>query len=130
MRKIIACLFLTMDGVLQSPGGPDEDPSNNFKWGGWSAPHWDDLMNTQMAKLTAAPYDLLLGRRTYEIFADFWPKQEGDPTSEAFNRINKYVVATTKVDTSWQNSILISENVIEEIHKLKATEGPNLLVYL
>nr|WP_294875241.1 dihydrofolate reductase family protein [uncultured Pedobacter sp.] len=129
MRKIIACLFLTMDGVIQSPGGPDEDPKNNFKWGGWSFPHWDDIMNQSMAKITAEPYDLLLGRRTYEIFAAFWPNQQNDPTSEMFNRVEKYVVATTKVDTSWINTSLITGNVIHELEKFKASDGPNLLIY-
>ena len=129
MRKIIVCEFLTMDGVLQSPGSPEEDTRNNFKWGGWSAPFWDDAMNNRMAEITAASYDLLLGRRTYEIFAAFWPKQEGDPTSETFNKIEKYVVATTKTDLSWVNSTQISEDVVPHLKQLKSQEGPDLLVY-
>jgi dihydrofolate reductase len=129
MRKIIACLFLTMDGVIQSPGAPDEDPKNNFKWGGWSFPHWDDTMNQSMAKITAEPYDLLLGRRTYEIFAAFWPHQQNDPTSETFNKVEKYVVATSDVDTSWVNTSPITGNVVQELEKLKASDGPDLLVY-
>jgi dihydrofolate reductase len=129
MRKIIVHEFLTMDGVLQSPGSPDEDTRNNFKWGGWSFPYWDDVMTETMAKITKAPYDLLLGRHTYEIFAAFWPNQKNDPTSDTFNRIEKFVASATGVDTSWKNSTLMSGNVTDELKKLKATDGPDLLVY-
>ena len=129
MREIIVSTFLTMDGVLQAPGGPDEDPSNQFKWGGWSVHYWDDLMNGAMNKIMSDPYDLLLGRRTYEIFAAHWPHQENDPTAETFNRVQKYVVATTPVDLSWQNSTLITGNTVSELKKLKEQDGPDLLVY-
>jgi dihydrofolate reductase len=129
MSKIIVHEFLTMDGVLQAPGGPDEDTRNDFKWGGWSFPYWDDVMGEAMAKITAAPYDLLLGRRTYEIFASFWPNQKNNPTSETFNRIEKYVVSATNPDTSWKNSTLIEGDVVDKLKRLKAGDGPDLLVY-
>lgn len=129
MRKIIVFTFSTMDGVLQSPGGPQEDPSNGFKWGGWTFHYWDDMMNETMDKLTANPYDLLLGRRTYEIFAAHWPYQENHPIAEIFNRIEKYVVATTPVDLSWKKSTLISGDVVSELKKLKSQNGPDLLVH-
>lgn len=129
MRQIIVCNFITMDGVMQSPGGPEEDTRHDFKWGGWSVPHWDDLMNEQMAKITAAPYDLLLGRRTYDIFADFWPKQKGDPTAETFNRIEKFVVSSRPQQFNWQRSTLISGDVVASLKALKGTHGPALLVY-
>lgn len=129
MRKIIVSTFLTMDGVLQAPGGPEEDTSHQFKWGGWTFHYWDDLMNNTMGKIMSGPFDLLLGRRTYEIFAAHWPYQENDPIGETFNRIQKYVVATTAVDLSWQHSTLIKGDVISELKKLKAQDGPDLLVH-
>jgi dihydrofolate reductase len=129
MRRIIVCTFLTMDGVIQAPGGPHEDPGNQFKWGGWSAHYWDDLMNGTMDRIVSEPYDLLLGRRTYEIFAAHWPYQKNDPTAAVFDRVQKYVVATTPVDLSWQNSTLINSNIVNELKKLKAQDGVDLLVY-
>ena len=96
-----------MDGVLQAPGGPEEDRTNGFKWGGWQFPHSDELTKKALAKIMSTPFDLLLGRRRYEIFAAYWPYQN-NAIGEKFNRINKYVVATTPVDLSWKNSILIN----------------------
>jgi dihydrofolate reductase len=128
MRKIIVSTFMTMDGILQAPGGPEEDRTNGFKWGGWSFPYGDELMDNTMGKIMSAPFDLLLGRRTYEIFAAHWPYQK-DAIGEAFSRINKYVVATTPVDLSWENSILIDKDVVNELKKLKSQDGPDLLVY-
>jgi len=128
MRKIIVSTFLTMDGVLQAPGGPEEDPSNQFKWGGWVFHYFDDIMNNALGKILFQPYDLLLGRRTYEIFAAHWPYQENDPIGEVFNRIRKYVVATTPLDLSWQNSTLIKGDIVKELKKLKEQDGPDLLV--
>jgi dihydrofolate reductase len=130
MRKIIVTTFMTMDGVLQAPGAPEEDRTNGFKWGGWQAPFWggDERIGVALQKIMEAPFDLLLGRRTYEIFAAHWPYQN-DEISEKFNRINKYVVATTPIDLSWKNSILINKDVVEELKKLKDQQGPDLLVH-
>lgn len=128
MRKIIVVTFLTMDGVLQAPGGPEEDRTGGFKWGGWQFPFSDELANNALAKIMSTPFDLLLGRRTYEIFAAYWP-YNNDAIGEKFNRINKYVVATTPVDTSWKHSILINGDVVNELKKLKAQDGPDLLVH-
>jgi dihydrofolate reductase len=128
MRKIIVSTFLTMDGVLQAPGGPHEDPTNNFKWGGWSFHYWDDIMNEAMGGIMSESYDLLLGRRTYEIFAAYWPFQENHPIGVAFTRAQKFVVATTAVDLSWENSTLITGDVVKELKRLKATDGPDLFV--
>ena len=128
MRKIIVSTFLSMDGVLQAPGGPYEDDTNHFKWGGWSFHYWDELMNNTMGKIISGPFDLLLGRRTYEIFAAHWPYQENDPVAETFGRIQKYVVATTAIDLSWQNSTLITGDIVSGLKKLKEQEGPDLLV--
>ncbi|ACU62606.1 dihydrofolate reductase family protein [Chitinophaga pinensis] len=129
MRKVIVTMFMTMDGVLQAPGGADEDTSNGFEWGGWSFPYGDDLTDQQLAKIMSEPYDLLLGRRTYEIFAAYWPYHADNPIGEMFNRIQKYVVATTPVDLSWKHSTLISENVVDALKQLKSAEGPALLVH-
>jgi dihydrofolate reductase len=128
MRKIIVATFLTMDGVLQAPGGPEEDRSGGFKWGGWLFPHSDEVTDKALGSIMSTPFDLLLGRRTYEIFAAHWPYQN-DAIGKKFSSINKYVVATTPIDTSWKNSILIKENVVNELEKLKAQDGPNLLVH-
>ncbi len=128
MRKIIVATFMTMDGVLQAPGAPEEDSTNGFKWGGWQAPFADEVMSNTLSKIMSTPFDLLLGRRTYEIFAAHWPYQE-DEISEMFNRINKYVVATTPVDLSWKNSHLINKDVVNELTKLKNGNGPDLLVH-
>ena len=117
-----------MDGVLQAPGGPEEDRTNGFKWGGWQFPHSDELTDNALAKIMSTPFDLLLGRRTYEIFATHWPYQN-DPIAERFNRISKYVVATTPVDLSWKNSILINRDVVKELKKLKQQDAPDLLVH-
>ena len=128
MRKIIVVTFMTMDSVLQAPGGREEDRTNGFEWGGWQFGYPDELTNSALTKIFSTPFDLLLGRRTYEIFAAYWPYQN-DAIGEKFNRINKYVVATTPVDTSWKNSTLISGNVVNELKKLKQQDGPDLLVH-
>lgn len=128
MRKIIVVTFMTMDGVMQAPGGPEEDRTGGFKWGGWQFAYADEVTNNALIKIMSAPFDLLLGRRTYEIFAAYWP-YKNDMIGEKFNRINKYVVATTPIDTSWTNTILIKEDVVNELKKLKEQDGPDLLVH-
>lgn len=128
MRKIIVPIFMTMDGVLQAPGGPEEDRSNGFKWGGWQFHYQDETTNEAFGEIFSTSFDLLLGRRTYEIFAAHWPYQN-DAIGEVFNRINKYVVATTPVDLSWENSILIDKDVVNALKKLKEQDGPDLLVH-
>lgn len=128
MRKIIVVSFLTMDGVLQAPGGPDEDRTNGFKWGGWSANFGDETSGNAIGEIFSKPFDLLLGRRTYEIFSAYWPYQD-DQIGNLFNKINKYVVGTTPVDLSWKGSFQISKDVVKELKKLKAQDGPDLLVH-
>jgi len=129
MRKVIVFTFVTMDGVLQAPGGPHEDQSNNFKWGGWTFPYWDDSMNKVMEQATSQPYDLLLGRRTYEIFAAYWPYQKDDPMAEKFNRIQKYVVSSQHRELPWENSVLLTGDVIAELKKLREQNGADLLIH-
>jgi len=130
MRKIIVCTFMTMDGVLQAPGGPEEDTSGGFKWGGWMFPYSDELTDSKVGQLMSKPFDLLLGRRTYEIFSAYWPYQNSEnPIASLFNRIRKYVVASTPVDLSWDNSVQISGDTVSELKKLKEQDGPDLLVH-
>lgn len=128
MRKIIVTTFVTMDGVLQAPGGPEEDPSNGFKWGGWISNYWDELMQEAMGAILSEPYDLLLGRRTYEIFAAYWPFMKDHPIGDAYNSIHKYAVSSKEMDLSWQNSTLITGDVVAALRQLKKQEGPALLV--
>ena len=128
MRKIIVWTRITMDGVLQAPSEPEEDTQSEFKWGGWTRHYWDELMSNNFDKIMSAPFDLLLGRSTYDVFVSYWPYKSG-VVGETFNRINKYVVATTPVDLSWENSILINKDVVNELKKLKNQNGPDLLVF-
>jgi dihydrofolate reductase len=117
-----------MDGVLQSPSGQGEDERNGFEWGGWTRQYWDEGMGNEFSKLMSTQFDLLLGRWTYEVFAKYWPHQDG-PVGKAMNRGNKYVVATTPVDLSWKNSILINKDVANELKKVKTQDGPDLLMF-
>lgn len=128
MRRIIVSTFLSMDGVLRAPGGPQEDPTNNFTYGGWMFPYGDEKVDEAMGKLFANPFDLLLGHFTYDIFASYWPYQQ-DEIGNLFNRINKYVVASTPVDLSWDKSILISGDVVAGLKKLKEEDGRALVVH-
>ena len=130
MRKIIALTFITLDGVMQAPGGPEEDPSGGFKYGGWTAGYWDDFLGGVMAEQMAGPFDLLLGRKTYEIFAAHWPYAKGDdPMAAKLNSAKKHVVSTTLEKLGWSNSTLIKGDVVQEIKKLKQQSGPGLQVH-
>lgn len=129
MRKIIITSFITMDGVLQAPGGPQEDTTQGFKWGGWSANYGDEQTNEAVGKIMSAPFDMLLGRRTYEIFAAYWPYQEGHPISEKFNDSQKFVVSGKQQQLDWVNSTLISGDVVAGIRELKKQDGPDLVVW-
>jgi len=126
-RKIIGGFFQSIDGVMQAPGGPEEDPSGGFGLGGWLATLFDEGLGNQIDTLFSGPYDLLLGRRTYEIFAAHWPYQpEGDPLAATFNRIAKYVLSGTDLPLPWQNSRRLDG--IEAVAALKREEGPNLVI--
>ncbi|MGE0743379.1 MAG: dihydrofolate reductase family protein [Hyphomonadaceae bacterium] len=131
MRKVIVGAFVSMDGVMQAPGGPEEDPTGGFKFGGWVAPLADDpVFGEEIGKLFGQPYDLLLGRRTYEIFAAHWPYAEGGPNDDIakqFNRITKYVATrSSDVDTSWNKTVVLRDGVAE-VAKLKQENGPALI---
>ena len=127
MRKIIVLSFITLDGVLQAPGGPSEDTSGGFKYGGWTVPYFDEYLGNIMAEQMSGPFDLLLGRKTFEIFASYWP-QHVDEGPE-INRATKYVVSLTRTSDEWEKSVFISGNVVNEIRKLKEGDGPDLQVH-
>jgi dihydrofolate reductase len=130
MRKLVVLSFLTLDGVMQAPGGPEEDRTGGFKHGGWSVGYWDDFLGNAMAEQMSKPFDLLLGRRTYEIFAAHWPYVKGeDPFAARINNARKYVVSKTLSKVDWNNSTLVKGDVVQEIKKLKAQNGPELQVH-
>lgn len=128
MRKITAGVFQSLDGVMQAPGGPTEDPTKGFDMGGWTVTYWDALMGEAMGGMFSAPFDLLLGRKTYEIFAAHWPFMTGDPVGELFNSIGKHVVTSSVEPLSWQNSHALNGDAAKAISALKNTDGPDLLV--
>lgn len=127
MRKIIASTFVSLDGVMQAPGGPDEDPVNGFKFGGWVFPFADDTMGAVMGELFAKPFALLLGRRTYDIFAAHWPYQDDD-IAKAFNPATKYVATHRPETLTWQNSQSLGPDIVAALRKIKQENGPDLLI--
>jgi dihydrofolate reductase len=129
MRKLIVSTFLTLDGVMQAPGGPREDDSDGFALGGWSVNYWDDQMGLVMGEAMSAPFDLLLGRRTYDIFASHWPHATDDPAAKPLNDATKYVASRGRPTLGWSNSALIEGDVAEGIAALKAGDGPELQVH-
>jgi dihydrofolate reductase len=129
MRKLSVAAFISVDGVMQGPGGPQEDTDNGFTLGGWTVPYFDETVGNAMDAILSDPYDLLLGRRTYEIFANHWPKLEGqDELADQFGAINKYV-ATRNPDytTGWKNSHVLKGDAVAAVRQLKVGEGRNLL---
>jgi dihydrofolate reductase len=128
-RKLTAAAFQSLDGVIQGGGNPDEDRSGGFTLGGWTVPLTDDSANEQMGKLYNEPeYDLLLAKRTYDIFSAYWPYNQDDPIGAKFERINKYVLTHSKEPLSWANSHKLSGDTAEVVAKLKRTEGRDLLL--
>jgi dihydrofolate reductase len=128
MRQLIVNTFLTLDGVMQAPGAPEEDPSLAFDHGGWSVGYWDEQMEQAMGETMSKPFDLVLGRKTYEIFAAHWP-QSDDPGAEPLNRATKHVASTTRKELEWENSQLIEGDVAEGVRALKEEDGPELQVH-
>jgi dihydrofolate reductase len=129
MRKIILLEMITIDGVLQAPGSPEEDTSGGFAYGGWTAPYVDDFGGKILAKQMSSSFDLLLGKKTYDIWAAYWPKQSG-AIAEAFNKkAHKYVASHNRFDPTWQTTTIFTEDVAIEINRLKAEDGPDLQVY-
>jgi dihydrofolate reductase len=138
MRKIITGAFVSLDGVMQAPGGPEEDPTGGFKFGGWAATRWDDALTAAMGETFSTPFDLLLGRRTYDIFAAHWPFVQADPgagdfdklnhdIAQMFNRITKYVATHSPGTLTWQNSKGLGRDVAGAVRDLKKSDGPPLL---
>jgi dihydrofolate reductase len=127
MRKLVVLTFLSLDGVMQAPGGKGEDPSGGFEYEGWTVPFSDEESGQEMNKQMSKPFDLLLGRNTYDIFAAYWPKHV-DNWPESATAI-KYVVSNGVVDTSWEKTVQIKSDVVSEIKKLKSEDGPMLYVY-
>lgn len=125
MRKIIVLEFISLDGVMQAPGGPKEDTSGGFKYGGWTAPFFDDFSGKVMDQQMAGKYDLLLGRKTYDIFANYWPEHtDGWPQ---VNKITKYAVSKTLKNPSWVNTVVLKD--VSQLKKLKRSQGVPLQVY-
>jgi dihydrofolate reductase len=131
MRKLIVLSFITLDGVMQAPGGPEEDPTDGFKYGGWVAGYFDDFLGKLMEKQMSKPFNLLLGRRTYEIFAAHWPyvKTDEDPFAASMNKAKKYVASKTLKKLDWSNSELLKGDVAKEVKKLKEQDGPDIQVH-
>jgi dihydrofolate reductase len=128
MRKIIAAAFVSLDGVMQAPGGPTEDPTGGFTQGGWTVNYWDEAMGAFMDGMFQTPFDLLLGRKTYEIFAAHWPyAEDGDPIREAFDACTKYVATRSDQDFTWINTTPLRGDAAGQIADLKKGEGPPLL---
>lgn len=128
MRKISVQTFITLDGVMQGPGGPDEDRDGGFDQGGWSVNYWDEMMGGIMGEAMATDYDLLLGRRTYDIFAAHWPKADDPFVTPKFNNATKYVLTHHPDTTDWVNTVALSRDPAAEIAALKAGDGPDLSV--
>jgi len=130
MRRIIVATFTSLDGVMQAPGGPQEDPVGGFSFGGWVAPHFDAALGGAMGEIFGRPFDLLLGRKTYEIFAAHWPyvTDPNHPIAPMFNRVTKYVASRSKPKLAWQNSRLLGDDVVAALTEIKRGDGPDLLV--
>lgn len=128
MRKIIVLAMISLDGVMQAPGGPEEDTSGGFKYGGWTVPYSDESFDKIVNKELSGPFDLLLGRKTYEIWSAYWPGQTG-AVADPFNKATKYVVSGSGVDLTWKESVLIQDDVVAKLKALKAEDGPSLQVW-
>ena len=142
MRRLVVSTFLTLDGVMQAPGGPEEDPTGGFSQGGWSVPYWDDAMMAASAEVFRTPFEYLLGRRTYEIFAAHWPHVGGDARKElggegsdvddvvasALNSGRKWVASRSLDEVTWSGSVLLEGDAATAVRELKASDGPDLLV--
>ena len=127
MRKLTGAIFQSLDSVIQAPGGPDEDRSSGFRYGGWVAPHWDEDMGP-FEGIIMGEYDLLLGKRTYDIFAAYWPYNQDNPIGEKFQRINKYVLTHSDEPLAWENSHRLSGATAEAVADLKNSDGRDLLI--
>ncbi len=129
MRELLVTTFLTLDGVMQAPGGPEEDDSGGFVYGGWLVNYWDDMMGQVMGEALSKPFALVLGRRTYDIFAAYWPNALEDAIGKPFNEAAKYVASRSRPTVEWSNSVLIEGDAAEGVAALKREDGPELQVH-
>jgi dihydrofolate reductase len=129
MRKLIVSTFLTLDGVMQAPGGPEEDRADGFALGGWSVNYWDEQMGKVMGAAMSTPFDLLLGRRTYDIFAAYWPNATEEAGAKPLNDATKYVASRGRPALDWTPSVLIEGDVADGVAALKEEDGPELQVH-
>jgi dihydrofolate reductase len=129
MRKLSVGAFMTLDGVVQAPGGPGEDDRGGFTFGGWSFHYWDDLMGEVMTRSMSAPFDLVLGRRTYDIFAAYWPNAPEEAGAKPLNDATKYVASRGTPALTWERSVQIEGDVAEGVAELKQGDGPELQVH-
>jgi dihydrofolate reductase len=127
MRKLTGAMFVSLDGVMQAPGAPEEDPTGDFRFGGWVAPFWNEQMGP-FEKIIESDYDLLLGKRTYDIFSAYWPYNQDNPIGAKFERINKYVLTHSDDPLTWANSEKLSGETADAVARLKTTEGRDLLI--
>jgi dihydrofolate reductase len=129
MREVIVQTFLTLDGVMQAPGGPEEDTSGGFAYGGWSVNYWDDRMGEVMGAAMGVPFDLLLGRKTYDIFAAYWPNASEEAGAKPLNDATKYVASRSNPTLDWEKSVLLRGDAAEAVAGLKEQDGPELQVH-
>lgn len=133
MRRLVASLFISLDGVIQGPGGPDEDRSGDFRLGGWVAPYQDRLMGENLQDLLSQPFELLLGRRTYDIFTAYWPHVPADAPSrrlaERFNAVRKHVATHRPAGLPWEGSVALGGPLAEAVRALKQEAGGYLLTF-
>jgi dihydrofolate reductase len=127
MRKLTGAMFQSLDGVIQAPGGPEEDRTSDFRFGGWVQPHWDEHMGPFEGIITSN-YDLLLGKRTYDIFSGYWPYNLDNPIGEKFQHINKYVLTHSGEPLEWENSSRLSGDTAEAVAEVKQGDGSDLLI--
>jgi dihydrofolate reductase len=127
MRKLTGCIFRSLDSVIQAPGGPEEDPTSGFRLGGWVQPFWDEDMGP-FESIIMGEYDLLLGKRTYDIFAAYWPYNRDNPIGERFQRINKYVLTHSDEPLEWENSSRLSGDTAAAVEEIKQSQGRDLLI--
>ena len=129
MRKLVVQSFVTLDGVMQAPGGPEEDDEGGFAYGGWSVNYWDDQMGEVMDEATSRPFAMVLGRRTYDIMAAYWPHAPEEAGAKVFNEATKYVASRGRPSLEWSNSVLIEGDAADGLAALKREDGPELQVH-
>lgn len=129
MRKLISINHVSLDGVMQSPGAPQEDPRGGFGLGGWIVPYWDESLGKQLNEAVSGRFDLLLGRRTYEMLAAYWPHAGDNPITNAFNRAIKYVATRGTQEFDWVNTQVLPGDAVEAVRRLKSEAGPDIQLY-